>query len=326
MTVAFKIKPSLEGEISFNDPRAVVHYWFSGCSDDTAIYTVAGVDRFIRSYRYKEAGGGCWDVDVFYEKSPGSYELTFDTSGGSGKVLQSLETVDAFNCQIPSSVLPTANDIGVGVPDFKQAIGVTNDSVDGVDVPLPKFDFSINVRLKMSTLSAIYLKMLADMSGMTNSAAWTINWKGQAMTFATESVRFLGTPGKETSDDDLDITYKFSYSAPITATIYDPWDPGLTYGTGSLVSRYEINYVSINASNLGNDPATTVGTFWDLAPMPAGDVTIANSDSITKAGWHYIWVYYEKKPDTGTMRFINVPIAAYVERVSKTADFTLLAL
>jgi hypothetical protein len=287
MPVVFHIMPSLEGDVSYNDPKAVVHYAVSGAVDDTAlvqaiiaqvppIWTVNGVDRFIDNYRYKEVGGGCWNVDVSYRKQPNSFDLNFDLSASSGKILQSLATIYAYDCVNGNQgVDPTAMIAQGKVKDCKRAIGDTGDTVDGCDVPLPAFNFSINARLKMSGLSDLYIFTMYDMAGKTNNAPYTINWKNQSMTFLTENLRFLGFTGKETSDDDLDISYKFSASQGLS---------------------------------------------------PADNVTIGNSDPISKAGWNYVWVRYKKVPDAATGGLLNVPEAAYVERVSKTADFTLLAL
>jgi hypothetical protein len=287
MPVVFHTMPSLEGDVSYNDPKAVVHYAVSGAVDDNAlvaaiaaqvptVWTVNGVDRFIDNYRYKEVGGGCWNVDVSYRKQPNSYDLNFDTSASSGKILQSLKTIYGYDCVNGNQGVDATSIIAQGkIKDFKRAIGDNGDSVDGCDVPLPAFNFSINVRLKMSGLSSLYISTVADMSGTTNVAPYTISWKGQSMTFLTENLRFLGWTGKETSDDDLDISYKFSYSKGIS---------------------------------------------------PADNITIGNSDPISKQGWHYVWVRYKKVPDAGTGGLVQVPESAYVERVSNTSDFTLLAL
>lgn len=113
-----------------------------------------------------------------------------------------------------------AADTGVGnngVPNFGRAIGVHQDgTVDGVETEVPKTAFSINFKKKLSTLPSSYLQTLLDLQLHTNDAEYTINWKGQVMTFSPESLKFVGAPFKQNGEDDLDLTFKFEASRSIT--------------------------------------------------------------------------------------------------------------
>ena len=71
-----------------------------------------------------------WEGTVSYGRpEQGESTWTFDTSGGTQRVTQSLSTVGAY---APS---------GETAPNFHGAIGVTKDNVEGVDITTPVFNF-----------------------------------------------------------------------------------------------------------------------------------------------------------------------------------------
>jgi hypothetical protein len=45
-----------------------------------------------------------------------------------------------------------------------------------------------------------------------------------------------------------------------------------------------------------------------------------------KKGWHYLWVYYEPVADTKATKLVQNPLAAYVERVMREANFNNLGI
>ena len=80
----------------------------------------------LASYRISPLGNGNWDVVARYDsREPKDSSYTFDTGGGTQHITQSLET-------IAKKAKP-----GETAPDFKQAVGVTTDSVEGVDITVP---------------------------------------------------------------------------------------------------------------------------------------------------------------------------------------------
>ena len=52
-----------------------------------------------------------------------------------------------------------------------------------------------------------------------------------------------------------------------------------------------------------------------------GGITVS-----AKKGWEYLWVRFADAEDTSANALVKRPIAAYVERVYESADFTLLGL
>jgi hypothetical protein len=153
-------------------------------------------------YDPKPAGGGLWFVTARYglregapapavggapnppgapssppptpaEGEPLGPEWSFTTTGGTQRLYQSLETRSKDRAGV---LLPA---------DYKRAIGVTKDGVEGVDVVAPKFEFTYTA--KFAALSAGYLKILGRMSGEVNAAGF--------MGWAEEEVLYLGATG-----------------------------------------------------------------------------------------------------------------------------------
>src|SRR5258708_1240639 len=79
------------------------------------------------SYNADHQGGGVWKGFRRYAGLEDDDEYTFDTGGGKAKITQSFGTVNSY-----------APD-GLVAPDFRGAIGVGDDSVEGVDIVIPAF-------------------------------------------------------------------------------------------------------------------------------------------------------------------------------------------
>lgn len=115
----------------------------------------------------------------------------------------------------------TADDIspgGNGSPDFGRAIGATEHSVEGVDVPSRKLEFSISKKLDRTAISGAYFMTLYGMLCTTNNAAFTIVYNGQTFTFEIGTLLFLEFPFKMNSDWAFDITYKFAAQKSLKAS------------------------------------------------------------------------------------------------------------
>ena len=52
-----------------------------------------------------------------------------------------------------------------------------------------------------------------------------------------------------------------------------------------------------------------------------GDITVP-----AKGGWEYLWVLYEDQEDATAKRIVKRPIAAYVEQVRESGNFSLLGI
>jgi hypothetical protein len=164
-----------------------------------------------QNYRIDHKGGGVWDVSVRYgreeplaiEPPPGGGDpvtpetplgpsYTFETSGGTQHITQSLQTVakHAKPGKIP--------------PDLKGAIGFNNDSVEGTDITVPVFRFSETYSIPVALVTHGYKITLFQLTGRVNNAPF----KG----FAAGEVLFLGASGSRRGLDAWEITYQFAAS------------------------------------------------------------------------------------------------------------------
>ena len=123
--------------------------------------------------------GSCiWNVTVHFGKQPettGSWTFEFDTGGGTQHVTQSKATISK------KAASGTA-------PDFKGAIGVTKDSVEGVDVVAPVMNFT--GRYVTSGVTGNYIVGLYQLTGKTNAATWTASFAGVGVQFDAGEVLF----------------------------------------------------------------------------------------------------------------------------------------
>jgi hypothetical protein len=124
-------------------------------------------------------------------------ERTFDIGGGTQKVTQSFNTI--------SSYAPP----GLVAPDFGGAINVTEDSVEGVDIPGPKFDFTWTQIFADSDITDSYTNTLFQLSRPTKNNA---SFKG----FAAGEVIFLGATGSNRGSGQWSVTFRFSASPNVS--------------------------------------------------------------------------------------------------------------
>jgi hypothetical protein len=164
-----------------------------------------------QNYHIDHKGGGVWDVSVRYgreeplagEPPPGGGEpvtpetplgpsYTFETSGGTQHVTQSLQTVAKHTK--PGKV----------APDLKGAVGFNNDSVEGTDITVPVFRFSEAYSIPVALVTHGYKLTVFSLTGKVNNAPF----KG----FAAGEVLFLGASGSRRGLEKWEITYQFAAS------------------------------------------------------------------------------------------------------------------
>jgi hypothetical protein len=144
-------------------------------------------DLWHATVRYVPPGGQKKDPPATGESS-----FSFDTGGGNQHVTQSLSTSGRYGQS------------GDSAPDFKGAIGVTSDSVEGCDITVPVYQFSETHYLSDATVTAAYKATLFSLTGKTNNAAF----KGCAI----GECLFLGASGSKRGTGDWEITFKFAAS------------------------------------------------------------------------------------------------------------------
>jgi len=182
-------------------------YIVRGTDDDlaakTALRSASPVlyDGLIRqSLHIERAAEELWEGSVRYGmKQPpetGDSSYQFDTGGGTQHVTQSLETIGKY--APPGKV----------APDFKGAIGVTHESVEGVDVTVPVYNFTETHYIATGLVTGTYMATLFSLTGKINESAF----RG----FAAGEVLFLGASGAKRGEDDWEITFRFAASANVT--------------------------------------------------------------------------------------------------------------
>jgi len=173
-------------------------------------------------------GRGKWECSVRYTRPDfqppqvGESSFSFDTGGGTQHVTQSLQTVSKYP---------------VSAPNFEGAIGVTHDSVDGVDITVPVYNFSETHYLADSAVTETYKQTLFLLTGKVNSVAWR--------TFAAGEVLFLGASGSKRGEEDWEISYRFAAS---------PNRTGLTVGSITGIDKRGWEYMWVRYAD-GEDEA-----------------------------------------------------------------------
>jgi len=170
-----------------------------------------------KSIKPDPSGGGFWTVKVEYGTLEGGAmidqtgdqkadvpefkgldtlkpEISFSTSGGTQHITQSFETKEK------------QARAGLIAPDNQRAIGATREHVDGCDIVVPKFEFSITKR--PATINWDYAYGLMTLTGRTNFRKWGVFERGELL--------YLGCDGKFDGDGITDfswlLTHKFAFS------------------------------------------------------------------------------------------------------------------
>lgn len=191
-----------------------------GTDDDQAARTAlasnapsthAGLIREDDSLHVEPVGDNLWEGKARYSKSEfqppstGDASFSFDTTGGTQHITQSRQTIQKY--------APT----GKTAPDFGGAIGVTHDSVEGVDINIPAFAFNVTRYVAPAAMTSTYIASLYALTGKTNSAAWTVNVDGVTLTFAAGEALFQGVSGsKRKSEQDWELNFRFAASPNAT--------------------------------------------------------------------------------------------------------------
>ena len=163
---------------------------------------------------------------------PGTY--SFDTGGGTAHKQQSIATVSST----AAPGMPAA-------PNFQGAIGVSDDGVDGVDVPAPAYSFEETHFFSVATISAAYKLTLFSLTGAMNNAAW----KG----FAIGECMFMGAAGSLKDSTKYEINYKFKGKPNQTSFAAGPITVPLKRGHDHLWLRYR-ETVDATAGHLTRRP------------------------------------------------------------------------
>lgn len=167
-----------------------------------------------------------------YQEPPevGDSSFAFDTAGGTQHITQSLSTVARY---------PTAT-----APDCGGAIGVTADSVEGVDITVPVYAFSETHYFAAATVNDTFKGRLFGLTGKVNAGAFRGLAAGECL--------FLGASGSRrgtSASDDWEITYKFAGS---------PNRTGLSVGSITGISKKGWEYLWVRYEDQVDDTANVL--------------------------------------------------------------------
>lgn len=130
----------------------------------------------------------------------GESTTSFSTKGGKAKITQSRGTTAYAKS-------------GETAPDFKGAIGVTKDSVEGVEITVPALQFSKTRRFPPGWLTSDRVKALSRLTGSTNQTTF--------LGFAPGELIFEGCEGTQKDvDEPVDVKFDFIGSQNVTGQTY----------------------------------------------------------------------------------------------------------
>lgn len=193
------------------DLRSTLKYLVTGTDDEdeARAFVLNSTPSTYRFRKRKDAavnplGNKLWEADVEYELPEtekddeddelAGAEFSFETSGGTTHITQSLHTEGRYKVA----------DWDGDIPDYQGAIGVIRgERVEGCDIVVPVFNFSETHHFEVGDITRSYVISLARLTGTVNDSAF----KG----FAKGEVLFLGASGRA-GDGEWTITYSFAAS------------------------------------------------------------------------------------------------------------------
>ncbi|WP_020473388.1 hypothetical protein [Zavarzinella formosa] len=247
-------------EISTDSSSFTGEFLAVGSDDHEAVYAavlqqtpLSFFGLYRKSASCKPRGGPYWDVSVGYASIPASEALgqqdsgseqpppdspqpddslksgfSFTTSGGTQHITQSLQTISSTGRTPVGGVGPPTTP-----PDYKQAIGVTRDSVEGVDIISRTNEFSREIHRGAVTLR--YLNTLFKLTGTVNIAPFYGRAPGEVL--------YLGADGQFGTGEGWSITHKWGVSPnKVNIKISDEITVPAKYGWEYLWVAYTEQY------------------------------------------------------------------------------------
>ncbi len=203
VTEKFESRDSTTG----SDASVELLYNVWGTDDDLAAKAAleaqapATYDGLVRkSCSVEPVGPELWEGTARYQRpennrsvpETGDSVFSFDTGGGTQHITQSLATVAKY---APA---------GKTAPDFKGAVGVTHDNVEGVDITLPVYNWAETHYLADAAVTGEYKGTLFSLTGKVNNDTFKGLDAGECL--------FLGASGSKRGDDDWEISFRFAAS------------------------------------------------------------------------------------------------------------------
>lgn len=124
--------------------------------------------------------------------------VNFDTTGGTTKLMRAFGEVSYGHPDPPFNGI---------APESFLAIGLTDDGIEGVDVPAPSFKWTETWQIAREDLTWSYQRFVARMTNKVNDAPF----RG----FGLSEVRFLGATSQPNGDDLYSCTFHFEASMTV---------------------------------------------------------------------------------------------------------------
>jgi hypothetical protein len=183
-----------------------------------AFYIEAGMTLHFQNYDLIELGAGVWDARAHYSRkeprgdnsgtggSSNPFEMTpttfsFDTSGGTAHRTMSIANVART----------------LGAPDCQGAIGVNDDTVEGVDVEAAGFAWTETRYWPRSLITSAYIDRLYRMSQHVNITTFVSEVLG--LSFEPGECRFRHAQGGPKDSDQMEIAYHFHAEPNTVVTV-----------------------------------------------------------------------------------------------------------
>ena len=182
---------------------------------------------YLDDYSISERGAGIWDVVINYSPiDRNQMALSFDTSGGTQTITQSLSTVNQYTNGDPFI-------------NFKGAIRPSDNGVEGCEITVPVLSFS-----ETHYFPAASPPSLATLFGVTGK----VNSDG-FREFAVGEVLFLGASGSQQGAEDWQIDFSFAAMPNVT---------DLTIGDIGGVAKRGWDYLWVYYANVQDDVGKVV--------------------------------------------------------------------
>lgn len=144
----------------------------------------------------------------------------------------------------------------------------------------------------------------------------------------------IGVNGDSVDGTDITVpvfNFTETYRVP-SATVTGTYKMNLFNCTGKTNSAVFRGFAIGEVLFLGASGTKTGLDDWEIAFKFAASpnvssLSIGGGITVTaKAGWDYLWVRFADAEDTAANALVKRPVAAYVERVYQSADFTVMGL
>lgn len=154
--------------------------------------------------------------------------INFNIGGGTRTMTKSLEVVSSEGRNDLVGP-PAPGDPPVPAPDLRNAIGVTKDSITGIEVPARSLNVDITAYYRPAYINFTFIDLVADLIGNYNNDTFLGRPAGE--------VSLLNVTGGGTVFDIIPLTFSFS----IERNVSNELDAGFT--TLTMLGQHKVDYI-----------------------------------------------------------------------------------